>query len=98
MSNLQLPRRIIFRIHAIQRMFERGIDEADVRVVLTTGEVLEDYPTDTPYPSRLLLGWRGIRPLHVVAAYNATDDETIVITVYVPDPDQWEDRFRRRKP
>jgi hypothetical protein len=25
-------RRIIFRVHAIQRMFERGIDEADVQL------------------------------------------------------------------
>ncbi len=98
MSKSIPPRRIIFRIHAIQRMFERGIDETDVRAVLTTGEMIEDYPTDTPYPSRLLLGWRGIRPLHVVAAYNAADDETIVITVYEPDPNQWEDGFRRRKP
>jgi len=43
------------------------------------------YPDDTPYPSRLLLGWRGDKPLHVVAAYNAQDDEQIVITVYEPD-------------
>jgi hypothetical protein len=78
MSNLRPPRRIIFRIHAIQRMFERGIDEADVRAVLITGEVIEDYPADTPYPSCLLLGWRGIRPLHLVLQrdfhYNETFD------------------------
>lgn len=92
------PRRIVFRVHAIQRMFERSINEDDVRAVLTGGEMIEDYPTDTPYPSRLLLGWRGIRPLHIVAAYNAADNETIVITVYEPDPRQWAADFRRRRP
>ena len=92
------PGRIIFRVHAIQRMFERGITDDEVRAVLSGGEMIEDYPTDTPYPSRLLLGWRGIRPLHVVAADNAADNETIVITVYEPDPRQWEADFRRRRP
>ena len=89
--------KIVFRTHAIQRMFQRRISMDDVRHVLAMGEVIEDYPGDTPYPSHLRLGWRGARPLHVVAAYNATDDETIVITVYEPDPTQWEADFRRRK-
>ena len=48
------------------------------------------------YPSRLVLGWRGGRPLHVVAAYNATDDETIVVTVYEPATADWEPDFRRK--
>ena len=47
---------LVFRIHAIQRMFERSVTRADVREVLATGEVIEQYPDDTPYPSRLILG------------------------------------------
>jgi hypothetical protein len=80
-------------------MFERQIAPRDVRHVLDTGEVIEDYPNDTPYPSRLVLGWLGPRPLHVVAA-DATDTwETIVITVYEPDPNRWEPGYRvRRRP
>ena len=90
--------RIIFRVHAVERMFKRQVSADDVRHVLATGEVIGDYPDDTPYPSRLLLGWTGERPLHVVAAYNRTDMETIVITVYEPDPNLWEQDLRRRKP
>jgi len=56
--------RLIFRVHAIQRMFERGIRKEDVRQILLTGAVIEEYPEDAPYPSRLVLGWRGQRPLH----------------------------------
>ncbi len=88
---------IIFRVHAVQRMFERLINAEGVRHVLETGEVSENYPADKPYPSRLVLGWRGQRPLHVVAAHNARDEQTIVITVYEPSPYEWEDDFRRRK-
>ena len=90
--------RIIFWAHAIQRMFERRISADDVRQVLATGRTIEDYPNDTQYPSKLRLGWRADRPLHVVAAHNTADDETIVITVYEPDPDQWAEGFKRRQP
>ena len=60
--------RLVFRVHAIQRMFQREISVAHVRQVLSTGEVIESYPDDTPYPSRLVLGWCEGRPLHVVVA------------------------------
>ncbi|MBI2917323.1 MAG: DUF4258 domain-containing protein [Chloroflexi bacterium] len=36
-----------FRGHAIRRMFKRGISVDDVRHVLATGEVIEDYPDDS---------------------------------------------------
>jgi hypothetical protein len=89
--------KVTYRVHAVRRMFDRGITEADVHTALSEGEEISAYPEDTPYPSRLLLGWRGDKPLHVVAAYNAQDEEEIVITVYEPDPALWEDGFRRRK-
>ena len=78
-------------------MFQRQISEADVRQVLDAGQVIEDYPDDTPYPSRLILGWIGSRPLHIVAVHNAADDETIVITAYEPDPKRWDAGFTVRK-
>ncbi|MGA2331715.1 MAG: DUF4258 domain-containing protein [Syntrophales bacterium] len=90
--------KIVFRTHAIQRMFQRRIDEKDVRSVLETGETIERYPDDTPYHSRLILGWLGKRPLHVVAADNTAYNETIVITVYEPEQDKWSPDFKRRIP
>lgn len=41
--------------------------ESDFDVLLV---VKEDYPDDTPYPSRLLLGWHNNRPLNIVVADN----------------------------
>jgi hypothetical protein len=89
--------RLVFRVHAVQRMAERAITVDDVRDVVQNGDLIRDYPDDTPYPSRLILGWRGTRPLHVVAADNDDTQETIIITVYEPDPDLWESDFRSRK-
>ncbi len=88
---------IRFRTHAIQRMYERKISEADVFSVLEEGKVIEEYPDDTPYPSKLILGWRDQRPLHIVVAKNELDDQLIIITVYEPDPEIWDNSFERRK-
>ncbi len=88
--------RIIYRVHAIERMFERGITTADVRTVIEHGKPIEDYSPDTLYPSRLMLGWMAKRPLHVVAAFDAAADEVIGITAYEPDPAQWAEQFGRR--
>ena len=54
--------KITYRVHAVRRMFERHITDADVANVLAAGEELSAYPDDKPYPSRLFLGWRGNRP------------------------------------
>ena len=89
--------RLVFRVHAVQRMSERGISARDVREILSAGETIEEYPDDTPYASRLVLGWCRGRPLHVVVAGNAEAHETIVITVYDPDPTLREPGFRRRR-
>ncbi len=89
--------RLSFRVHAIQRMFQRQVSHSDIRHVLATGETIEDYPDDIPYPSRLVLGWCDSRPLHVVVADNQEDQETIIITVYEPDSDKWGYGFKKRK-
>ena len=65
---------------------------------MATGETIEEYPDDVPYPSRLVSGNAGDRPIHVVAADDVDSEATIVVTVYEPDPARWEPGFKRRKP
>ena len=78
-------------------MFERGVTMEDARRVLASGETIEEYADDVPYPSRLMLGYLRKRPIHVVAADDVQGDQTIVITVYEPDPQRWDSSFKRRK-
>ena len=89
--------RLIFRVHAIQRMFERSINESEVRQALANGKIIETYPEDEPYPSFLVLGWSGSRPIHVVAADNPEQKERIIITCYEPDLVRWEPGFEKRR-
>jgi len=88
--------KITYRLHAVQRMFERKVSAEEVRYVLEIGEVIEEYPDDTPYPSCLILGSYKGRLIHVVAANNCLDEEIIVITVYEPDPSEWDLECRKR--
>jgi hypothetical protein len=69
----------------------------DVWGIVQNGEIIREYPDDTPYSSRLMLGWCDERPLHVVVANNDDDNEIIVITVYEPDPALWEPDFKTKK-
>ena len=91
-----MRRDVVFSVHATKRMFERSISVDDVICVLQSGEEIEDYPNDWPYPSRLLLGWRNGQPLHVVVAENAAADGLVVVTLYEPDPAKWDSEFKRR--
>ena len=51
--------RFVYRVHALKRMFERQIERSVVESVVRSGTTIERYPEDTPYPSRLVLGWDG---------------------------------------
>ena len=90
-----MARRLIVKRHAALRMLQWRIRLADVRQVLATGDVIEEYPADTPFASRLVLGWVRGAPLHVVAADD--DGTTYVITVYEPEPGRWDEHFRIRR-
>ena len=89
--------RLVFRVHAIQRMFQRRVSEEEVKQVVSVGETIETYPEDKPFASRLMLGWSGSRPIHVVVADNVAAQEAIIIIVYQPDAEEWEAGFKRRK-
>ncbi len=70
----------------------------DVLQALETGEIIEEYPQDQPYPSSLVLGGTSDgRRLHIVCAPVSAEGRLIIITTYQPDPDRWEPDFRRRK-
>ena len=89
---------VIYQRHAVERMAQRGVSEEDVMQVLLTGETIQVYASDTPYPSELILGWCNKRALHVVVATDTTRRRKIIVTVYEPNPDQWDADFRGKKP
>ena len=87
---------VVFRVHAIQRMFEREISVKSVKKILETGEIIEDYSAEMPEPGRLIMGYQGNRPIHLVLSENTKDNLVIIVTVYIPGPDRWKKDHRSR--
>ena len=83
--------------HALEQMMERCITRKAVKEVLKTGEIIEDYPDDKPYPSKLLFRSIQGKPLHVVAAFNTNNKVCYIITAYIPDLEHFESDYRTRR-
>jgi hypothetical protein len=91
--------RIVWRRHALERMLQREIKQADVKAVLLQNEPIEMYPDDRPFPSALFAGRAGSRLLHVVGAVDEEGREVHIISAYEPDRQHFEEdgRTRRRR-
>lgn len=88
---------MIYRLHAVRRMFERDISEEAIEAVINSGVIVQEYVDDLPYPSYLVAGEYQNRPLHVVISVNNDDQTTIVITAYIPDLVAWEPGYKVRR-
>ena len=78
--------------HAVKRMLQRGITRSEVRQAILTGEIIEDYPEDYPYPSSLILG---SNKLHVVCGVG--EGRLWIITAYRPEAEMWESDLKTRR-
>lgn len=78
-------------------MFERNVSVKKVQEAIRSGETIEDYSAEMPEPSRLILGFQGKSPFHVVTSENPGTNETTIITVYIPDPSKWTKDSKSRK-
>jgi hypothetical protein len=75
---------------------KRNITIEDVENVLMSGEIIEEYPDDYPYPSCLILGCSPENN-HVHVVCGISDTELHLITAYYPNPVKWLEDFKTRK-
>ena len=81
--------------HAMERFKERGILLRDIRAAVMSGQIIEQYPNDFPFPSCLICGCTQInRILHVVMSDEGSSSR--IITAYYPDPAQWSSDLKTR--
>jgi len=91
-------KKVLFLPHAIRQMsrVDRMITTPEVHMVIDNGVVIEDYPEDVRGHSCLVLGCgEDNRPVHVVCS--PKEDYLAIITAYLPDGEQWEDNYKKRK-
>ena len=76
----------------------RGITIAVLEQALLTGEIVERYSDDQPYPSCLVLGWlTSGDPLHVVCSRGNLEPALRIVTLYEPEDALWESDYKTRK-
>lgn len=82
--------------HVANRFRERSIRVKDVREAVLSGNIIEQYEDDFPYPSCLIFGYSADkRPIHVVLSDEGTSSR--IITAYIPDDERWEKDYITRK-
>lgn len=87
---------VIITIHAQERIRKRGIRLKDIRNCIMTGEIIEQYPDDYPFPSCLIFGYTmDNRILHVVVSDEGEGSR--IITAYYPDLAHFESDLKTRK-
>ncbi len=88
---------ILFSDHAITQMFKRSVSVDHVKWVIENGELIISYLNDKPYPSYLVLGYIGTRPIHILVGRDEEVKKCIIITAYEPDPNIWETGFKSKR-
>ena len=85
-----------FSKHAVDQTILREISVREIREAISKCEVIEDYPDDKYGPSCLIFGFtKKNRPIHIQCSY-PTRSIIKIITVYVPDREQWVEFKKRR--
>jgi len=96
LQKLCIDETIIMTQHLTIRCNERNIKYDNIKTAISEGEIIEQYPTDYPYPSCLILGVPiNAKYLHVVVGLG--DNKLWIITAYYPNLDKWENNFKTRK-
>lgn len=91
-------KRLLFLPHTLRQMTrpDRMITTTEIKTAIGRGEIIEDYPEDIRGHSCLILGFGdNNRAIHIVCA--PKDEYLAIITVYLPDSNQWTSDFRGRR-
>lgn len=90
--------RIRITNHAVEEAEDDRLLLDEILASVLSGELIEDYPRDKPYPSCLIYGRNQEgQAIHSVWAYNEDTDWAVLVTVYRPDPARWIDWTTRKK-
>lgn len=94
-SNLE-GTKILWSRHAVAELAVEGWNRRQVESALLNSDVIEDYPAlHRPLPDCLILAWvTSTTPIHVVVAIDEELDRILVVTVYQPSEEEWEDDWR----
>lgn len=86
-----------YSLHAVDQSILRYISRKEILEAIESDEIIEDYPDDKYGSSCLIYGKTVLeRPLHIHCSYPSRP-KIKIITVYEPDPEEWENYIKRRR-
>jgi hypothetical protein len=93
---LLIESKVAWSQHMVVRMQKRGISISDIERCIQSGNIIEHYQNDYPYPSCLILGETAKdEGLHIVCGVG--EGKLWMITAYYPDIDEWHDDLKTRR-
>ncbi|GHV95181.1 hypothetical protein AGMMS50293_15010 [Spirochaetia bacterium] len=83
--------KMVLTEHLLSRMRQRHIRLEDIKKAITNGEIIEQYPTDYPFPSCLI----SAENLHIVCSIG--EEYLYIIIAYRPSIKLWKANGKERK-
>lgn len=89
--------RVYWTHHAYLRLIERGLERDTVTSSHRSYEIIERYPKDKYLPSYLVFMIYKRTVYHAVIATDYEARMVRIVTVYQPDPEEWDETLKVRK-
>jgi hypothetical protein len=94
-----LAERVRWTYHVTMRLQRRSLTAGMIHNAMATLEILEAYPQGKYLPSFLVRGESEGCVFHAQIATDVEGENIRIVTMYTPDPDEWDEglRFRRNR-
>jgi hypothetical protein len=79
------------------RLQQRNIRAEMLQGAVASLEIIESYPEDIYLPSFLIRGESEGVVFHAQIAIDMTGNNVRIVTMYLPEPDEWDDGRRIRR-
>ena len=89
--------KIYWTYHVNMRLKERFIPRSTILESIDKYEVIEEYPKDKYLPSYLVYSEYKGEVFHILFSIDVEGDNVRIITVYRPNPRDWEDDLKTRR-
>ncbi len=90
--------KILWSLHGVKKLRIERLRKTEVEIFLKKCIIIENYhEKGRSLPDCLVLGFIGADPVHSVIAIDKDFDRILIVTVYRPSTERWEDGWKKRK-
>jgi hypothetical protein len=89
--------RVRWTYHVTMRIQKRALTAGMLDAAMESLEIIESYPEDKYLPSFLLRGESSGSVFHAQIATDVEGKNIRIVTMYIPDPDGWDQGLRMRR-